>query len=72
MDGGAAEAIQALNGADCGGRTMKVNEARPRERRERWSVLVAGIATLAIFLVPHSIFGSEYNYITGKGHGTTG
>ncbi|MFP5222316.1 MAG: RNA-binding protein [Acidobacteriota bacterium] len=36
MDGGAAEAIQALNGADCGGRTMKVNEARPRERRERW------------------------------------
>ncbi len=42
------------------------------ERRDRWSVLVAGMATLAIFLVPHSIFGSEYNYITGKGHGTTG
>ncbi|MCX6358928.1 MAG: hypothetical protein NT029_03905 [Armatimonadetes bacterium] len=42
------------------------------ERRDRWSVVVAGVATLAIFLVPHSIFGSEYNYITGKGHGTTG
>ena len=40
MEGdGAQEAIQALNGADFGGRTMKVNEARPRERRperERW------------------------------------
>jgi len=36
-DAGAQEAIQALNGADCGGRTMKVNEARPRERRPaRW------------------------------------
>lgn len=34
---GAKQAIQALNGADCGGRTMKVNEARPRERRPaRW------------------------------------
>ncbi len=36
-EAGAKEAIQALNGADCGGRTMKVNEARPRERRPaRW------------------------------------
>ena len=33
---GAKQAIQALNGSDFGGRTMKVNEARPRERRERW------------------------------------
>jgi RNA recognition motif-containing protein len=34
---GAKQAIEALNGADCGGRTMKVNEARPRERRsESW------------------------------------
>jgi len=36
-EAGAKEAIQALNGSDCGGRTMKVNEARPRERRPaRW------------------------------------
>ena len=33
---GAKQAITALNGADFGGRTMKVNEARPRERRPRW------------------------------------
>jgi len=33
---GAKQAIEALNGSDFGGRTMKVNEARPRERRERW------------------------------------
>jgi len=38
MEGdGAKEAIEAMDGADMGGRTMKVNEARPRERRpERW------------------------------------
>lgn len=36
-DQGAKQAIEALNGADCGGRTMKVNEARPREARPaRW------------------------------------
>jgi RNA recognition motif-containing protein len=33
---GAKQAITALNGADCGGRTLKVNEARPREQRPRW------------------------------------
>jgi RNA recognition motif-containing protein len=27
------EAIRALDGTDFGGRTIKVNEARPRERR---------------------------------------
>lgn len=38
MEGdGVKEAIEALNGADFGGRTMKVNEARPREKRPaRW------------------------------------
>ncbi len=37
MSSGADEAIQALNGSDFGGRSMKVNEARPREeRRPRW------------------------------------
>jgi RNA recognition motif-containing protein len=29
----AAAAITALNGSDCGGRTLTVNEARPQERR---------------------------------------
>jgi len=33
---GAKQAIAALNGADFGGRSMKINEARPRERRPRW------------------------------------
>jgi hypothetical protein len=41
-------------------------------RRHRWSVYLAGVATLAVYFIPHSIFGSEYNYITGTGHGTTG
>jgi len=29
------EAIEKLNGADCGGRSLVVNEARPREERPR-------------------------------------
>ena len=39
MESGAEEAIAALDGADYGGRSLKVNEARPRpgrERRPRW------------------------------------
>lgn len=32
MDNG-DEAIRALDGSDFGGRTIKVNEARPREKR---------------------------------------
>ena len=36
-DNAADEAIRSLNGADFGGRTLKVNEAKPREeRRPRW------------------------------------
>ncbi|MES9996382.1 RNA-binding protein [Desulfovibrio aminophilus] len=36
-DSAADEAIRSLNGADFGGRTLKVNEAKPREeRRPRW------------------------------------
>jgi RNA recognition motif-containing protein len=36
-DAAADEAIRSLNGADFGGRTLKVNEAKPREeRRPRW------------------------------------
>ena len=40
MDDGADEAIQALDQSAMGGRTLKVNEARPREDRRparpRW------------------------------------
>jgi hypothetical protein len=43
-----------------------------RGQRRAWIVVLAGIATLAVYFVPHSIFGSEYNYITGQGHGTAG
>jgi RNA recognition motif-containing protein len=34
-DAEAAAAIEALNGAECGGRSITVNEARPREDRPR-------------------------------------
>ncbi|QJT11297.1 RNA recognition motif domain-containing protein [Oceanidesulfovibrio marinus] len=37
MDSGGDEAITALDGSDFGGRTLKVNEARPRAPRpKRW------------------------------------
>jgi len=35
-DTGALEAIDALNGSSHNGRSLKVNEARPRERRPRF------------------------------------
>ena len=36
-DDGALSAIQALDGKDMGGRTLRVNEARPRrDDRPRW------------------------------------
>ncbi|SME90996.1 RNA recognition motif domain-containing protein [Desulfovibrio gilichinskyi] len=36
-DQGALKAIESLDGADFGGRNLKVNEARPREERpKRW------------------------------------
>jgi hypothetical protein len=41
-------------------------------RRNRWSVYLAGFVTLVVYFIPHSIFGSEYNYTTGTGHGTAG
>jgi len=41
-------------------------------RRNRYSIYFAGIATLAVYFIPHSIFGSEYNFITKSGHGTIG
>ncbi len=37
MEDGADEAIEALHQKDMGGRSLTVNEARPRtERRDRW------------------------------------
>jgi len=42
------------------------------KRRNRGSVLVAGLATLLVYFIPHSLFGSEYDYRTGTGRGTTG
>ena len=41
-------------------------------RRNRASVVVAGIMTLVVYFIPHSLFGSEYDYRTGTGHGTAG
>ena len=37
MEDGGDEAMQTLNGAEFGGRNIRVNEARPRqERRQSW------------------------------------
>jgi RNA recognition motif-containing protein len=37
MEDGGDEAMQTLNGAEFGGRNIRVNEARPRqERRQAW------------------------------------
>ena len=35
-DKGAVDAIQGMDGQDFGGRSLKVNEAKPREQRPRW------------------------------------
>ena len=40
--------------------------------RSRKSVYLAGFMTLLVYFIPHSIFGSEYDYRTGEGHGTAG
>ena len=37
MNNGGGEAVEALNGSQMGGRTLKVNEAQPRQPRpNRW------------------------------------
>lgn len=41
-------------------------------QRSRASVFLAGLVTLIVYFIPHSVFGSEYNYMTGKGQGTAG
>jgi hypothetical protein len=42
------------------------------KRRNRWLVMGAGLVTLAVYFIPHSIFGSEYNYGEGQSRGTSG
>ena len=42
------------------------------KRRNRWVVVGAGLVTLAVYFIPHSIFGSEYHYGGGKSRGTAG
>lgn len=42
------------------------------DKRNRWVVLGAGLITLAVYFIPHSIFGSEYNYGRGDSRGTAG
>jgi hypothetical protein len=44
----------------------------PQPRQARLAVLAATLVTLAIFLIPHSVFGSEYDYTRGAGSGTAG
>lgn len=41
-------------------------------RRSRMAVFAAGVMTLLVYFVPHSVFGSEYDFRTGKGQGTAG
>ncbi|HET8734368.1 MAG TPA: hypothetical protein VFM45_11430, partial [Anaeromyxobacteraceae bacterium] len=41
-------------------------------RVARGAVLAATAVTLAVYFIPHSIFGSEYDYTRGSGHGTAG
>ena len=38
-------------------------------RRDRRSVYLAGILTLIVYLIPHSMFGSEFDYTKGRGIG---
>jgi hypothetical protein len=42
------------------------------KRRNRWVVVGAGLVTLAVYFIPHSIFGSEYRYGGGQSRGTNG
>lgn len=41
-------------------------------RRNASSVYAAGLVTLVVYFIPHSVFGSEYDYRTGTGRGTVG
>jgi hypothetical protein len=41
-------------------------------RRNRAAVYLAGAVTLLVYFIPHSLFGSEFDYRIGSGRGTTG
>jgi hypothetical protein len=41
-------------------------------RRNRASVYLAGVVTLLVYFIPHSVFGSEFDYRIGSGRGTAG
>jgi hypothetical protein len=41
-------------------------------RRCRGAVYLAGVVTLLVYFIPHSIFGSEFDYRIGSGRGTAG
>jgi len=41
-------------------------------RHHRGSIYLAGLVTLMVYFIPHSLFGSEFDYRTGTGRGTTG
>lgn len=43
-----------------------------RRKEAKGMVVVAGVVTLAVYLIPHSLFGSEYDYTSGVGRGTAG
>jgi len=42
------------------------------ERRNPVPVYIAGLVTLLVYFIPHSIFGSEYDYRIGAGRGAAG
>jgi len=41
-------------------------------RRNRGVVYLAGVVTLLVYFIPHSVFGSEFDYRSGTGQGTAG
>lgn len=36
------------------------------KKDRRWLVVIAAVATIAVYLIPHSLRGSEFNYQTGE------
>lgn len=46
--------------------------ANRKGSRSRLAIYAAGVVTLLVYFIPHSVFGSEFDYRTGKGRGTVG
>jgi hypothetical protein len=53
-----------------GAAAVALSSKRPAAVRA--AVLAATVVTLTVYFIPHSIFGSEYDYTRGSGHGTAG